>query len=303
MVMKPTPPPPRSSKQSANRSTTRAKAAAQAARKPIAKEVLPVEEVQQYSAPALEKGLDILELLTDAQHPLSMAEIAQQLGRSVSEIFRMVVTLQRRNWLYLDRADRYHLSSRMFELAHRNRPIRTLVEAALPGMQLVARQTQQSCHLTIVESGRILVIAQVDAPGMLSFGVRTGSVIGLFNTASGQVLLAFRSAEEREQLLQQHAMVTGEMGVSKKRLMAEVDKVTTDGYACSPSEQVRGVTNLGCPIWGRGKQVVAAMVIPYMEGLGVQRGPSLKEARQVLCEVAADVSKALGHQAAQNDTP
>ncbi len=44
----------------------------------------------QYAAPALDKGLDILEILTDAEHGLSMAEIAQQLGRSMSEIFRFL---------------------------------------------------------------------------------------------------------------------------------------------------------------------------------------------------------------------
>ena len=253
------------------------------------------DEAPPYSAPALEKGIDILELLTDAQHPLGMAEIAQQLGRSVSEIFRMVVTLQRRGWLYVDHADCYHLSSRMFELAHRNRPIRSLVEAALPGMQALARQALQSCHLSIAEGGRILVVAQVDAPGLLSFGVRTGAVVGLFNTASGQVLLAFRSPEERERLLAQHAVRNGEASTSKKRLMAAVDKVASEGYACSPSEQVRGVTNLGCPIWDRSGQVVAALVIPYLEGLGVQRGPSLVQARKMLCETASDISKALGH--------
>lgn len=261
------------------------------------------EAAPQYTAPALEKGIDILELLTDAEHGLSMAEIAQGLGRSVSEVFRMVVTLQRRDWLYVDHGDRYHLSTRMFELAHRNRPIRTLVEVAVPVMQLVTRQAQQSCHLTIVEGGRILVIAQVEAPGNLSLGVRTGSIIGLFNTASGQVQLAFRTPEERERLLEQHALLTGELGISRRELMASVDKVAGAGYACAPSEQLRGVTNLGYPVWGRNGQIVAAIVIPYVEGIGAQRGPSLEEALTYLHEASLNISKALGHQFARPAQP
>lgn len=261
------------------------------------------DEAPQYAAPALEKGIDILELLTDAEHGLSMAEIAQGLNRSVSEIFRMVVTLERRDWLYVDHGDRYHLSSRMFELAHRHRPIRTLVEAAVPSMQRVTKQTLQSCHLTIVEGGRILVIAQVDAPGALSLGVRTGSVINLFNTASGQVLLAFRTAEERDSLLDQHAILTGAVVKSRRSLMAVVDKVAAAGYACSPSEQVRGVTNLGYPVWGRNGHIVAALVIPYLEGLGAQSGPSMKKALAALQEAAVTISKALGHQFARVASP
>lgn len=262
-------------------------------------EVAPTDEAPQYTAPALEKGIDILELLTDAEHGLSMAEIALGLGRSVSEVFRMVVTLQRRDWLYVDHGDRYHLSTRMFELAHRNRPIRTLVEVAVPMMQLVTRQARQSCHLTIVEGGRILVIAQVEAPGNLSLGVRTGSVIGLFNTASGQVHLAFRTSEERDRLLEQHAILTGELGISRRELMASVDKVASAGYACAPSEQLRGVTNLGYPVWGRNGQVVAALVIPYVEGIGSQRGPSMEEALTYLHEASLSISKSLGHQFAR----
>jgi DNA-binding IclR family transcriptional regulator len=256
---------------------------------------VPPETAPQYAAPALEKGIDILELLTDAEHGLSMAEIAQGLGRSVGEVFRMVVTLQRRDWLYVDHGDRYHLSTRMFELAHRNRPIRTLVEVAVPVMQWVTQQAQQSCHLTIVEGGRILVIAQVEAPGYLSLGVRTGSVLGLFNTASGQVQLAFRTPQERERLLEQHAILTGEVGISRRALMASVEKVARAGYACAPSEQLRGVTNLGCPVWDRNGGVVAAIVIPYVEGIGSQRGPSLEQALTYLQDASLTISKALGH--------
>jgi DNA-binding IclR family transcriptional regulator len=253
-------------------------------------------DTPQYTAPALEKGMDILELLTDAEHGLSMAEIAQGLGRSVSEIFRMVVTLQRRDWLYVDRGDRYHLSSRMFELAHRNRPTRSLVEAAVPSMQLVTRQTMQSCHLSIVEGGRILVIAHVESPRPLTLCVRTGSILALFNTASGQIQLAFRTPQDRDRLLEQHATLTGEVGISRRELIAAVEKVARDGYAFSPSQQVRGVVNLGFPIWGRNGQVVAAIAIPYLEGLGSQRGPSMEEALTYLREASISISKALGHQ-------
>ena len=260
-----------------------------------------VKSEPQYSAPALDKGIDILELLTDAEHGLTMAEIAQQLGRSLSEIFRMVVTLQRRGWVRLDRGDRFHLSTRMFELAHRNQPIRSLVEAAIPTMQAIARQTRQSCHITIVEGGRVLVIAQVEAPGTQSFSLRTGAVVGLFHTSSGQVLLAFRSAYERQRLLEQNAAINGESSMARAEFLSAVDQVAVAGYACSPSFQIRGVTNLAYPVWGRHGEVVAAVVIPDLEGLGSVRGPTLEDARLALANGALEISRALGHQIRPQD--
>lgn len=253
-------------------------------------------EAPQYAAPALEKGLDILELLTDAEHGMSMAEIAQGLGRGMSEIFRMVLTLQRRGWVSVDKGDRYHLSSRMFELAHRNRPVRTLVEAAISVMQKVAKLARQSCHLTIVERGRIMVIAQVEAPGNLAFGVRTGSLVGLFNTASGLIHLAFRSAAEQRRLIEDHALVAGEAGSPGPDWSVSLEQVAINGYACSPSMVVRGVTNIGYPVWGRNGEVVAALVIPYMEGIDAQRGPSLEGVIEILADGATEISRALGYQ-------
>src|SRR5258707_9718452 len=80
----------------------------------------------RYSAPALEKGLDIIELLASHAEGLSLAELARQLGRTTAEIFRMVVTLEARGYL-LAVGERYVLSLRLFQLAHRHQPLRSLV--------------------------------------------------------------------------------------------------------------------------------------------------------------------------------
>jgi len=50
----------------------------------------------RYTAPALEKGLDILDVLVDTAEGYTLNELSVKLGRTVSEIFRMVVTLERR---------------------------------------------------------------------------------------------------------------------------------------------------------------------------------------------------------------
>ena len=42
-----------------------------------------------YAAPALEKGLDILELLASSGRPMGTRQLAEELGRSKNEIFRI----------------------------------------------------------------------------------------------------------------------------------------------------------------------------------------------------------------------
>ena len=57
------------------------------------------ERTASYSAPALIKGLDILELLAERRQDLTMKEIAEGLGRTKNELFRMIVALQERGYI------------------------------------------------------------------------------------------------------------------------------------------------------------------------------------------------------------
>ena len=59
----------------------------------------PTVAAVKYSAPALEKGLDILELLSRRSQSLTLSQIAAALGRSVNELFRMVQVLEARGYV------------------------------------------------------------------------------------------------------------------------------------------------------------------------------------------------------------
>ncbi len=83
-------------------------------------------ESRLYAAPALEKGLDILEVLCRSERPLSQKEIAQILGRSVGEIYRMVACLVGRNHVTLADENSYAITTKLFELAHVNPPTHRL---------------------------------------------------------------------------------------------------------------------------------------------------------------------------------
>ena len=141
------------------------------------------EGALRYAAPALEKGLDILEALADSVSGYTLNELAQKVGRKVSEIFRMAVTLQRRGFVQVDENDRYTLTLRMFELAHRQQPLKSLVSVALPLLRELANRSRQSCHLAMYQGGRVVVIAQVESPERWSFGLKVGVVMGLTDTS------------------------------------------------------------------------------------------------------------------------
>ena len=112
----------------------------------------------RYRAPALDKGLDILELLATTDEGLSQAEIAKALERSPNEIYRMLDRLVRRHYVARTSGDRYELTLKLFALAHQHAPVRRLVSQAMPELRAFARDAGQSCHLSIYDRGNVVVV-------------------------------------------------------------------------------------------------------------------------------------------------
>jgi DNA-binding IclR family transcriptional regulator len=143
----------------------------------------------EYAAPALDKGLDILELLAETSGALSQSEIADATGRSTGQIFRVLSTLERRGYVVRDKqSGLYVLAMKLFELAHQHPPLRGLVSVALPIMQELAEQTRQSCNLAVLDGTEVRVIAQVESPADFGFRVRVGAAFDVATTATGSVL-------------------------------------------------------------------------------------------------------------------
>ncbi|MCY4153813.1 MAG: IclR family transcriptional regulator [Gammaproteobacteria bacterium] len=248
-----------------------------------------------YSAPALDKGLDILELLSTEGGGLTLSEVAQKLNRSVSEIFRMLAVLEQRHYLSFDAAsERYCLTLKMFVLAHRHAPVKRLTAAALPVMQKMARELEQSCHLVIYYQSRGLVIAQTDSPAARNFSVRLGAAAPLLDTCSGHLLLAFAGDDERKDMLKaQQAAITGSINASA--LDKVIERVRRQGYESVTSTQIHGVHDIGYPVFDYSGRIVAALVVPFLEHLDGSHQISLEAARGILEKSALAVSTSLGY--------
>jgi len=247
----------------------------------------------RYAAPALDKGLDILELLSKSEQVLTLNQISKQLGRSVNEIFRMVVTLEQRGYLIADN-DQYRLSLKLFELAHNNQPIRSLVSTALPHMRELANRTMQSTHLTVYEAGRVIVVAQVDSPERWAFGLKVGALVSLTDTASGHVLLSFRDEAERGRMLAAHVRMDGEQEIDHAQLLRQIAETQERGYSRMESRQIRGVVNLSYPVLGANDRMLAALNVPYIERIDKKVNPSLDEVQNIVQEISARLSKLMG---------
>lgn len=249
----------------------------------------------RYAVPALDKGLDIVELLAREEEGFTLSEIARSLDRTPSELFRMVNTLCRRGYVSQRGGNRYSLTLQLFEMAHRHQPVRSLTAMSLPHMRHLASQSLQSCYLTIFNEGRVLVVAEVDNPERWTFSFKVGAVIGLTNTAPGYVLFSFQDDAERSRMLAEHISVPGETTVDRKRLMRAAQEVRRRGFERRDCPNIRNMATIACPIFGPSSNAVAALCVPYMERINRKLTPSPDAVKEMLYETAARLSLLKGH--------
>lgn len=245
----------------------------------------------RYRAPALDKGLDILELLSTQPHGMTRAEIVKAMGRGPSEIYRMLERLVARD--YVNRSpegDRHALSLKLFVLAHRHPPVNRLVSRALPLMDGFARQAEQSCHLGIYDRGNITVVAQVSGPGNWGLSIRLGARVSLLNTGSGNVLLAFQAPERRVEMLAAHAPLEGEEPLPAEELAARLEGVRAAGHWQGESRQTFGVTDLSMPVRGPEGDALAVLTCPFIRRIDRHVGPGIDAVRDRLAAAAAALS-------------
>jgi DNA-binding IclR family transcriptional regulator len=191
---------------------------------------------REYAAPALDKGLDILELLSGEASGLTQTEIADAVGRTVSQIFRVLSTLEKRGYVYRDRqSGLYILSARLFDLANRHPPLRGLVAAAIGPMRELAERLSQSCNLSVLDEDRVRIIAQVESPADFGYRVRIGATFPIDSTAAGNVLASTEDSE-----------------------------IGRLGYLSRPDAMQAGITDVVAAISGGSHRPVAALTVPYV---------------------------------------
>ena len=248
------------------------------------------EKKKSYSAPALEKGLDIIELLSEQDHGLNQSEIARALGRSVGEIFRMLMVLEDRGYVAQEPvSDRYVLTTYLFDIAHRIPKIRRLTAFAGPLMRSLVKVINQSVHLAITGDDSILVVGQVDSPGNNTMAVRLGAKIDLWQASSSRVILAHLPDEEVAVFFENVPLPDG---VTEKQIRQDLGEIRTAGHEVRDSFVIRGIVNISAPVIDHSGRAIAALTVPHIERYSDP--VTFEECRVELIKTAAGLTKSLG---------
>jgi DNA-binding IclR family transcriptional regulator len=250
------------------------------------------DQTRRYSAPALEKGIDVIELLAGAPAPMGLSAVAAALRRSKSEMFRVLRVLEARG--YIERVattDRYRLTNKLFVTGLRQPPVAELLDVAYPQMRALAATIRQSCHLSVRSGDRMVTVARIEGPGEVSFMLRIGYGVAIALSASGRVYLALLPEDERRAWLQR---------LHREGLARRLALIRRRGYELAPSPVVVGVTDASFPLFAADGSVVACLAAPLvrLHGERQDRGAVLAAMRAAAGRISAGLRAAAGGPAA-----
>ncbi len=238
----------------------------------------------KYSAPALEKGLEILEFLSAENSPLSQSEIANGVSRSSNEIYRMLVSLENRGYVIRDDVSgKYSLSLKLFTLSRTHSPVEQLRFAAQIPMLELAQQVGHACHLSVLYDGQLLVVSQVKSPTPVSLSIAEGTLFPLLSTVSGRVILSQLSHKEQ---LKHIVKVTGLEAADHENMLSQLENVKSTKKLLCESELTLGVTDCASFVGKTESGLVAAVAVSALSSALIKDVE--KEALLSAVEVAAE---------------
>jgi len=248
----------------------------------------------KYAAPALDKGLDILELLARAPKALTQTELARALGRTQSQIYRMLECLVRRGYLVRDdAAGTYRLSLKLYALSHVQNRTTLIRRAALQPMEELAERSGQSCHLSLPFGSEVLVVMERLPQRSICLAIGEGTTIPFSTSASGVVILSrIDDPNQRLQLLQRDEGFTRMPRKKQTALLKEIEKMADQPYLITMSQITPGGVDLAAPIGIPETDAFGVLAMSYVEG---KPDPKTRQQRlDLLLQCAETINKNLG---------
>lgn len=215
-------------------------------------------KLQKYSAPALEKGLDILEFLSLIDFKPTLSEIALGIERSKSEIFRMMIVLEERGYIQRLDGDTYKLTDRMSVVGAPRSFHSRLAEISSPYLKQLSDETGVSNHLSVLDANQMLVIANSDAARSYGLSLQVGFRTALAGSGTAACLLCNQLTDDKTQniLLKEE----------QAQLLEFADQLARQGYVLSPNPEVHSVLELSAPVRLSGPLIpVAAITLALLD--------------------------------------
>ncbi|EKT60694.1 IclR family transcriptional regulator [Providencia burhodogranariea] len=244
------------------------------------------DNLDRYRAPALTRGLVILEYLGRCNTPKTMKQLCDELELSFNKLFRIVYILELEGYIYQDSERHYRLTDKL-NFSH-SVEVMSSFGASDTCQQLMKEftwQTNQSCHLATLQQGQVRVIAHQQPEFGPSISARDGSLLNTIKSSSALLLLAMSDDQDSWSLIRNYTLDLP----LRSQLCEELIKIKNNGYAEASHDRIIGLNSISYPVYYLGKSVKLVITCPRF----AQIPGDENELKALLQQLAENLSAAL----------
>ncbi|MHB1986461.1 MAG: IclR family transcriptional regulator domain-containing protein [Acidimicrobiales bacterium] len=237
---------------------------------------------------SLERGLAVIRAFGPDRTRLTLTEVGQATGLTRAAARRFLLTLVALGYVRSEGRE-FSLRPSVLELGYAYLSGLGLPEVAMPFMDELVSEIQETSSIAVLDGNEIVYVANVAPRRVMTINVSIGGREPAYCTSLGRVLLAARSDAEVEQYLETVKLVpfTRTTVTDMAKFRDALESIRRDGYSLIDGEYESGLVALAVPVRDAGGNVVAAMNV---SGYSLRTTPATLE-REFLPLLRATVDK------------
>lgn len=213
---------------------------------------------------AFARGLVIFQVLSTSKRAQSISDISKITGFPRATVRRGLYTLVTLGYVAQNDRD-YSLTSKILTLSHSFISSQSLPNAAQPILESITKEIDEASSMAVLAQSNIVYIARSseNTQRVMSNTLAIGSQLPAYCTSMGRVLLAAQPIEKQKELLENLPLkvYTSTTIPTQEDLLAELQKVSTQGYAIIDQELEIGLRSIAVPVFDKSGAIVAAINI------------------------------------------
>lgn len=252
-------------------------------------------------APALERGLKVLELLAAEGAELGLKSIAQNLDIPVPSLWRILGVLRENGYVLFDRDRKtYRLGFKFLYLGNMVLNRMGFRSQARGYLKQLVELTGETAELSARVKDQLILIEQVEGPDAVRLFSRIGSAYPYFHaTAPGKVYLAHIEKGKLTSVMTRMGLpkITEHTITRLDVLEDELKSIARRGFASDTDEMRAGVCRIASPVYDKTGKVVACLGIA---------APSFRiraEDRERIGHIIRDLAQKLSAELQEQDGP
>jgi DNA-binding IclR family transcriptional regulator len=220
---------------------------------------------EQRGIGSVEVGGQLLRVLTEADGPMMLRDLASSAGMAAAKAHPYMVSFMRLGLVEQDRASgRYELGPLALQMGlasmRRLNPVRIATEAIA---ELVLR-INQTAYLSVWGNHGPTVVRIEEGTGAVHVNMRVGSIMSLLGTATGRIFAAFLPPKMIENFIES-GVGRASVGDEAERQMTrnQIDKAVAEvrekGLARAVEKPIPGVNAFSAPVFDHSGSIALAI--------------------------------------------